>query len=201
MAEMLNTTEIANQSGWLPKKSAMLRFLDEPAVREWLGGKDTHPNYPADALPRFKWMLEQYGKGVKPKMLLLAVQGQASGSTEETSLVAVDAPAGELTRRAAEMTISDADALADRFADRIAETLARLNQESRPALEDRFLNREQAAELLACPPGAVGRRVRPVMANTWSFLDIQAFMVEAREKAHTKPQRVVRKAKEAHHED
>jgi hypothetical protein len=52
-----------------------------------------------------------------------------------------------------------------------------------PAREDRFLNRTEAAKLLACKPGAVGKRVEPVSRETWSYLMIQDFMAEKREKA------------------
>lgn len=184
--DLLPTIEIARTTGWNDTpadRSALTRYLQQEPIREWLGGKATHPKYPADAAPRFKQMLAWHREGMTPKMMLVAAQrgvAAAVPDVAETAL-AVAAPA-DLPILARDMAQPDAEALIDRLADRLGKVMA-------APRDDKFLNREEAAALLCCNVHAVGRYVRPVRANVWSFLDIQEHMAEAREKAHAKPRK------------
>lgn len=54
-------------------------------------------------------------------------------------------------------------------------------RQSKQTPVDRWIGAEEAMALLHCSRRALGRRVRPVARETWSYLDIQAYMRRRRE--------------------
>ncbi|MES2464991.1 MAG: hypothetical protein V4671_30870 [Armatimonadota bacterium] len=188
MSETISLARVVTETGI--HRSALNRFLDEPAIRRWLGGEASHPAYPKESLPAFVWLNEQYTRGIKPKALGLIVaplpvgavpeEGGGAGAVpvpDTQELVADRNPDSAILNPSSPQMTAAMDYLANALVSRVQE--AKLL----PAREDRFLSREQAAELLACEPGVVGRRVKPVSRETWSYLMIQDYMTDQREKA------------------
>lgn len=186
---MLNLIEIMKATGF--ERPALNRYLAIPAVRNWLGGEE-HPLYHESRMGQFHQMLAQSKRGVKPQAFAIGI----SADHVERDIQIREEPDSELPvteNRLPEISkrLTDTEqyagigaAAAGAFADVLIE---RVRQSGiLPPVEDRFLTREQAAELLACKLSAVGRRVRPVMAETWSHIHIQAFMAAARARAESR---------------
>lgn len=187
---MMSIAEICRETGF--DRSALSRFLGESVVRRWLGGEYSHPSYPRTSLPAFEWMRLQHERGIKPRPLSIAVADIGVGATPGQDKQDREAAAddGENTREAVEVPAPALDTFGglvrteqvnealDYFVDRLAGRLE--DAGVLPVREDRLLTREEAAALLACPPGAVGRRVRPVLPGTWSWIELQDYMRDLR---------------------
>lgn len=209
-AEMLGVSDILRALA-LDKaaRSVLNRFLERPPVRAWLGGAITHPRYPAASLPCFAWMMEQSEKGIGPKAMAvavadlepLAVPGDP-GSGNGTSVVRNSENgngAGNGSSSTA-LQLSDPNDMA-RAAEMLASAFVRQVREASllptaPPLDDRLLDREEAAALLRCEPRGVGRRVPPVRQGFWSYLMIQKHLAGLRDQAEAKAEQK-RAAREA----
>jgi hypothetical protein len=195
MAETISLARVVTETGI--HRSALNRFLDEPAIRRWLGGEASHPAYPETSLLAFHWLHKKYQEGLKPKPLgLLVAQLPVAAVPEEGGSLLPDGGGVESGDLLPDLIPDSSDTAIlnpnspqmTAAMDYLANALVSRVQEAKllPAREDRFLDRKQAADLLACEPTAVGRRVKAVSRETWSYLMIQDYMAEKREQAAAK---------------
>jgi hypothetical protein len=199
---MIGIVDVCSETGL--ERGVVNRFLAEDEIREWLGGKDTHPKYPASSMPLFHWMAGKYRAGVKPKMLAVGLKNpDAPGQDGELPPLLPPAVPPPPKNGMFDIRLPDeagiavigqiAEIVAQRFGGVLIEQIAASRllpaPEERPIVEDKLLTRDQAAELLACDPAAVGRYVKPARGGAspaWSHRMVQNCIAEARRKAEEK---------------
>ena len=177
--DTINIAQIMAATGF--ERNSITRFLDRVEVRTWLGGKETHPQYPRASLPAFAWILEQHKAGIKPGALAALVAGREPLNFDGDSALV---PAAETALSISDNRKSEIDYTTGAIK-QVADTLLAAIKEAGllPVREDRTLDREEAAELLGCKPTGVGRLVPSIRPGVWSFLMIQDHLAEERAKA------------------
>ena len=175
-------------------------YLEEPVIRahmEPIGGRA--PRYPAASLPKFSKLALLIESGtITPKTLARNIENGAdlavvdlpdagfreTGNGEKRPVPVPGNETGELMR-----VTRNGTALAEAFRDAGGEGIGLLRRlveavEARQTEQqgDRWIGAEEAMQLLYCSRRALGRRVRPVAKETWSLLQIQAYMRKRRER-------------------
>jgi len=160
-------------------------FAEAEGVRGHVGAIDAKGvkgvRYPAEAVALFRNLIEAQDAGlVTPKTAsawlsrLRAETGDAAMLPSDTSAMSPHTrPTGSAI---VPMSQSDNGPLLS-LLDRLVRA-----QESQPAppAEDRLLDADAAAELLACSPRSVGRYVRPVRRGVWRRSDIMHYIAALR---------------------
>ena len=168
---MMSIADIVRETGM--DRSALNRYLAIEANREFLGGKSTHPVYPARSLATFHRLSEQHAKGqITPKTL-------AASWTDRENVVTV--PASDRNSDTAypdtaqELTINPLSLQqgADAFAQAIIDACQRAGL---VIGQDRLLCAEEAAQILNCKPRGLSRRVPPVERGSWRLSDVQRYI-------------------------
>lgn len=178
--DMVNIAQIMAATGF--ERNSITRFLDRVEVRTWLGGKETHPQYPRASLPAFAWIQEQHKAGIKPGALAAMVANREPLNFDSDSGL-IPAPS-DTALSISDNRKSEIDYTTGAIK-QVADTLLVAIKEAGllPVREDRTLDRDGAAELLGCRPTGVGRLVPSIRPGVWSFLMIQDRLAEERAKA------------------
>lgn len=144
-------------------------FAETPGVAEYVGAVNVPGvkgvRYPAEAEGQFARLVQAQDAGlVTPKTARAFL---ASSSVVPLQQLSNDGDGGSIVplRQSGN---GDAVAAMERLSDMLA---ARL-----PMPADRLVDRMEAAQLLACKPGAVGRYVRPVRRGAWRHSDVQSYI-------------------------
>ena len=187
--EMVNIAQIMAATGF--DRNTITRFLDRAEVRAWLGGKETHPQYQRASLPAFAWILEQHKSGIKPGALAAMVANREPLEFQSTGLVSSATPASASTAETALSITDNRKSEIDYTTGaikQVADTLLVAIKDAGllPVREDRALDRDEAAQLLGCKPGSVGRLVASIRPGTWSFVMVQDHLAEERARATQK---------------
>ena len=185
-AEMVNIAQIMAATGF--DRNTITRFLDRAEVKHWLGGKETHPMYQRAAIPAFAWISEQHKAGIKPGALAAMVANREPLNFEasQTGLVS-SATAPETALSISDNRKSEIDYTTGAIK-QVADTLLVAIKDAGllPVREDKALDRDQAAQLLGCKPGSVGRLVSSIRPGVWSFVMVQDHLAEERTRATQK---------------
>jgi hypothetical protein len=181
-ADRLSIADLERALAPRMNRSLIQRYDENEELRHLLQ-KDGR-TYPASALPywiRLCEAREQSPPLVKPETAGVFLRGIMEQNGADQPVIADRLPAniaisGNGTALAAVLKESSGEAI-----DLLRRLVVAVERERAEVAEDRWIGAEEAMKLLSCSRRALGRRVRPVMRETWSFLEVQAFMRAKRE--------------------
>ncbi len=166
-ADLLTLKEISERLG--VAYGRLRGFAETPGVAEYVGAVKVAGvkgvRYPAEAEGQFARLVQAQDAGiVTPKTARAFL---ASASVAPLQQLSNDGD-GRVIVPLQQSREGTAVAAMERLSDMLSSRL--------PAPADRLVGREEAAQLLACKPGSVGRYIRPVRRGAWRHSDIQRYI-------------------------